>query len=610
MIILSLTNLRNVIAGCIACSLLLLPSSLTTAQDLFGTFDENTGNKVEPAGAPVVQEPTAQEPAIQEPLTQEPVTQEPATQEPAVVTLPRSGTKTGDLNDTDEANNGNTETDEAGESSTAETDEAGGSGTTEAELTLEERRADWMAELEQLTFSELVQRIRDDERKIDQLYINLPLGFPAQLKQFENNIDALKFEVIALKRLLQPAALEAFRSDPTGSHAAATKVFEVLASKLSPQGRDSQYDPEEGLRLVNTILEIKGGDIGIKPGVSPAPEDAPFLQVIFQGYLACYGLQDFEKANEYLTRLENTDIGLDPKLRENFQATVDAWEKEKVIRDNEAKADDLPRVKLETTNGDVVIELFENEAPNTVANFIKLTKDGYYDGLEFFHVVPSSYARSGCSANDGTTHPGYRIRNEYENGRHHFAGTVVMQNDGENTAGSQFVILHRPDPYLLEKVVAFGRVIEGLDIVYGFKTVNRIRITGGEATVINKATVLRDRGHEYEPDIIEEASLIFKESGLSSSTSGGSSKRPLNAAGGSSKRPLNASGGSSKRPLNASGGSSKRPLNPGGSSTRPSAVGGSSSRPKKSGGSSSRARPTNGSYSQPSSTNGSYSRPR
>ena len=174
-----------------------------------------------------------------------------------------------------------------------------------------------------------------------------------------------------------------------------------------------------------------------------------------------------------------------------------------------------------------------------------------------------------------------------------------MQNDGENTAGSQFVILHRPDPYLLGKVVAFGRVIEGLDIVYGFKTVNRIRITGGEATVINKATVLRDRGHEYEPDIIEEASLIFKESGLSSSTSGGSSKRPLNAAG-----------GSSKRPLNASGGSSKRPLNPGGSSTRPSAVGGSSSRPKKSGGSSSRARPTNGSYSQPSSTNGSYSRPR
>ena len=217
------------------------------------------------------------------------------------------------------------------------------------------------------------------------------------------------------------------------------------------------------------------------------------------------------------------------------------------------KRQDLPRVKLETTDGNVIIELFENEAPNTVANFIKLTKEGYYDGLEFFQVVPSLYARTGCKANDGTTHPGYRIRNEFENGRSHFAGTVVMQNDGENTAGSQFIILHRPDPNLKEKVVSFGRVIEGLDIVYGFKTVNRIRHAGGEATVINKATVLRGPKYEREVEMLEDSSELLLDDPNRIIPSTGSVTRPLPS--GSAARPS----GSSARPTPRPSGSYSRP---------------------------------------------------
>ena len=571
----SLINLRNVVATCIACSLLTYPSFIV-AQGVPESPIENLEGQSESAEAPTAQVPVVQEPAVQEPAT---------------VTLPGPKTDAGSTTKDGSATKDNATKDNATEDNATEGDNAA-----ESQLTLEERRAAWMAELEQLTFAEIVARIRKDERQINQLYINIPLGFPAKQREFQNSIAALQGEVTVLNQLLEPAAVEVFRSDPSASQAAATKVFEVLESKLAPQGRNSKYDPQEGLRLVNTILEIRGGDIGKEPGVSPLPEDAPFLQVIFQGYLACYGLQDFEKANDFLTRLENTNIGLDPKLRETFQATVDAWEKEKVLRDKEAKADDLPRVKLETTNGDVVLELFENEAPNTVANFINLTKDGYYDGLEFFHVAPSNYARSGCTANDGTTHPGYRIRNEFDNGRHHFAGTVVMQNDGENTAGSQFIILHRPDPNLLNKVVAFARVIEGLDIVYGFSTVNRIRSAGGEATIINKATVIRDRGHEYNPETIaEDPNLVYQ-----NPDQGSSSRLAPSGYSGYSSRPKK------------SGGSSSRPASVGGSSTRPSAVGGSSSRPRKSGGSSSRPRPsaTNGSYSRPSTTNGSYSRPR
>ena len=417
---------------------------------------------------------------------------------------------------------------------------------------MEERRAAWMAELKQLTFKQLIKRIRDDERRIDQLYINMPIHDAKLQAQYQYNIAALQGEVVVLNELLEPAAVEAFRSEPMESKAATAKVFEVLASKLGPRGRQSRYDPEGGLRLVNKILEIKGGDVGVDPDSPPLPEDMPFTQIIYYGYLASYGLQDFDDANKFLTRLENMNIGLDPTLRENFETTVEAWKQEEALRAAEARADDLPRVKLETTDGDVVIELFENEAPNTVANFIKLTKEGYYDGLEFFQVVPSLYARSGCTANDGTTHPGYRIRNEIENGRRHFAGTVVMQNDGENTAGSQYIILHRPDPNLVGKVVAFGRVIEGLDIVYNFKTVNRIRHAGGDATIVNKATVLRDRGHLYEPEIIEDAASSLRRQS-DEVMSGSSSQQGSSTTGAGSTTPPPATDGSSTRGSATSG---------------------------------------------------------
>ena len=572
MINLSQVNRRNVVASCLAFSLLILPS-LASGQGLLGT-PESSGIKVETEGRPATQEPAV------------------------VVTLPggipeNAGSTTKDGAGSMTKDGAGSMTKDGAGSMTKDgagsmTKDGAGSATkegpagAETELSAEEQRAAWMAELKQLTFAQLVKRIRYDEQKINKLYINIPLGYLGKQRAFQNEIKALQNEVVELNRLLEPAAIEAFRSDPAGSRAVTIKVFEVLASKLSPQGRNSKYDPKEGLRLVDTILEIKGGDIGVEPGVSPLPEDEPFINVIWQGYLASYGLQDFERANTFLTRLENMDIGLDPDMRKVFEATAEDWEKEKSIRAEEARADNLPRVKLETTDGDVLIELFENEAPNTVANFIKLTQEGYYDGLEFFQVVPSLYARSGCKANDGTTHPGYRIRNEFENIRSHFAGTVVMQNDGENTAGSQFIILHRPDPNLKEKVVSFGRVIEGLENIYGFKTVNRIRNAGGEATIINKATVVRGPIREHELETIDASlGLSFEDGnnllpgGLSPRSPNGSSSRPQPTSSPTTLPPT----GYSTRPVvptsppSRSSGSSTRPS---GSSTRPS---GSSTRP-------------------------------
>ena len=544
---------RSVIASCFACLLLMLPSFASAQGDL-GTLDQggetlDQGSEMLDQGSETLEQGSGSK-------ADAPV--EPAAEAPPVVITPGAQSEQPSTPETEGA---------AGDAAVAADGTDQSSDNPEAELTNEEKRAAWMAELEQLTFKELVKRIRDDEQEINKLYIGIPIDDPERQLIFERRIAFLQQEVSVLNQLLEPAAVEAFRSNPMESKAATDKVFEVLESKLAPKGRQAKYDPGGALKLVNTILEIKGGHVGMEPGVKPLPEDEPFMRIIFQGYLASYGLQDFRSANEFLTRLENLNIGLDPKLRQDFDLTVQAWEIEKALRAQEEAANNLPRVKLETTDGDVVIELFEDQAPNTVANFIKLVKDGFYDNLEFFHVVPSSYARAGCTANDGTTNPGYRIRNEFEDERRHFAGTVVMQNDGENTAGSQFIILHRPDPNLAGKVVAFGRVLEGLDIVYGFKPVNRIRNPNGKATVINKATVLRDRGHEYEPEIIEDAAGLLRESGVLPSrrkTAGPSTR-------GSSAGRLTTGGSTNQIP--ATGGFST-----GGSSTRGPSTSGSSNR--------------------------------
>ena len=134
-----------------------------------------------------------------------------------------------------------------------------------------------------------------------------------------------------------------------------------------------------------------------------------------------------------------------------------------------------PGVRLTTSKGEVDIELYENEAPETVGNFINLVEQGYYDGLKFHRVLQNFMAQTGCPKGDGTGGPGYRIycecltRNDYRN---FFAGSLGMAHGGPNTGGSQFFITFRPTANLNGKHTCFGRVIRGLDIVKEITKIN------------------------------------------------------------------------------------------------------------------------------------------
>jgi len=125
-----------------------------------------------------------------------------------------------------------------------------------------------------------------------------------------------------------------------------------------------------------------------------------------------------------------------------------------------------PVVVIETTLGKVVVELFPKEAPDTVANFVKLVEKGYYDGVIFHRVIPKFMVQTGDPTGTGRGGPGWTIMDEFSPKlRHNKAGVLSMANAGPDTGGSQFFITLAATPHLDDRHAIFGQVIEGQDVV-------------------------------------------------------------------------------------------------------------------------------------------------
>lgn len=118
--------------------------------------------------------------------------------------------------------------------------------------------------------------------------------------------------------------------------------------------------------------------------------------------------------------------------------------------------------------GKIVLELFEKDAPNTVANFEKLANNEFYDGLTFHRVIPGFVSQGGCPKGNGTGGPGWTINCEI-NPNKHVQGALSMAHAGKNTGGSQFFICHEAQPHLDGVHTVFGQVLEGMDLVLNTK---------------------------------------------------------------------------------------------------------------------------------------------
>ena len=123
---------------------------------------------------------------------------------------------------------------------------------------------------------------------------------------------------------------------------------------------------------------------------------------------------------------------------------------------------------LTTKYGDMKIEFFDNDAPITVDNFVRLAKSGYYDGLTFHRVIPDFVVQGGDPTGTGSGGPGYSIKCELTgDNQYHDRGVLSMAHAGKDTGGSQFFICHsrRNTSHLDRKHTCFGKVTEGVDIV-------------------------------------------------------------------------------------------------------------------------------------------------
>lgn len=121
---------------------------------------------------------------------------------------------------------------------------------------------------------------------------------------------------------------------------------------------------------------------------------------------------------------------------------------------------------IETNKGTIRLELHDDKAPKTCANFEKLAADGFYDGLKFHRVIDNFMVQTGCPNGNGMGDPGYKFDDEFHPElRHDGPGVLSMANSGPNTNGSQFFITHVETKWLDDKHSVFGHVVEGQDIV-------------------------------------------------------------------------------------------------------------------------------------------------
>ena len=304
----------------------------------------------------------------------------------------------------------------------------------------------------------------------------------------EKNFNEVQLQARAASEKLETSAFAVAMTDPKNAQARDI-TGAVMAAALKTD------DPKRALTLA-AMLD-KAGAAG--EGVLMMAASAAMLT------------SDLDATEAYLKKA--AAAGVKPEKIAELEQAVAAErpkvDEEMAKRAAEAKADDLPRVKITTSQGDVMVELFENEAPNTVANFISLVEKGFYNGTPFHRVIGGFMAQGGDPTGTGTSGPGYAIACEVgkPGARKHFLGTLSMAHAGPDTGGSQFFLTFRPTEHLDGKHTVFGRVIDGFDVLPKLMRTQDdqgLPVAGAVPDKILKAVVVRKRSHPYEPETLPD----------------------------------------------------------------------------------------------------------
>jgi len=308
--------------------------------------------------------------------------------------------------------------------------------------------------------------------------------------RFEELVEAGR---AAEDQVLQ-AALRAYAQAPAEN----VQLAGFLLGSVMMLVQGEEY--EDGLRVAQVLLDN---------GVA-------FPELYTLAGKAAFAVGEFELAAKHIRLARQDQNKTLTREADQILDTIEyyrtAWGQEQQLRAAEAAADDLPRVLLRTSQGEIELELFENEAPNTVATFIWLVEQGYYNGLGFYRVVAELMAEAGCPRGDGTGEAGPLVLKECRaaNCRRHFRGSLAMMSTGPATSGSRFYLSFLPLRHLDGEHTVFGRVVRGIEVLarlqrreppdsFTLEVNPHSNIVVPPADTILAAQVLRKRNHPYRP---------------------------------------------------------------------------------------------------------------
>lgn len=322
-------------------------------------------------------------------------------------------------------------------------------------------------------FNQMMASLEEIGKKLQGMQQEFQKATPERRKEIQTEGRAIVEKLQSQQKGIVAAAKAAYKEAPDKNKKVSDLLLQNLYMKI-------EYDDFE-----NALLEA---DSLIKSGMkTPA---------VFElaGY-AAFNANSFDYAEKALTFAKSRG-----ELSAPSQMAFDdlpyykaAWMKEKAAREANAQNKDCPIVKMTTSAGEMEIELFANEAPNTVANFVSLVNKGFYNGLTFHRVLAGFMAQGGDPTGTGAGGPGYCIPCEVDNiaARKHFRGTLSMAHAGKDTGGSQFFLTFVPTKHLDGKHTVFGRVSKGIDVLAKIQKINpQAQAPGLEPTKIIKAEVI------------------------------------------------------------------------------------------------------------------------
>lgn len=306
----------------------------------------------------------------------------------------------------------------------------------------------------------------------------------ANATEQEGQLDLLVNQSREVSKLLGAAvapALAIFEMEPP----AGKDLEDFLATALNAYSRRGRL--EEAVQIAQALVAHGNRD----------------AQVNLVAAFGALEQLDVDAAKRYFAVAHEADPL--PKRVETAVGRLDEqrewFEHERETRRREAEANDLPRVLLITTQGEIEIELYEDDYPNAVASFMQLVTTGFYNRLPFYQVTPGFGAIGGCAYADGTGGPGYEIKQtpNAEHPRLPMRGALSLINMGDGTCGSKFLISYSwvTSAHLRRTQPVIGRVVRGMDVVSELNWYDQRLGVKLKPDGILAAHVVRHRPHEY-----------------------------------------------------------------------------------------------------------------